>query len=128
MKKGGILHPQLNRLLAETGHTDLITICDRGFPVPMGVERIELALVPGLPTVVDVLKALDGEFIIDTIILAEEMAAASPERFRLLQEQFPHVHFKPVPHLEFKQISPDSRAVIRTGDETAYANIIVVSG
>jgi D-ribose pyranase len=128
MRKGGILHPAINRLLSETGHTDLITISDRGFPVPMGVERIDLALVSGIPTVIDVLKAVDGEFIIDTIILAEEMLGASPERYRQLQEQYLHISFKPVPHLEFKQIAPESRAVIRTGDETPYANIIIVSG
>jgi D-ribose pyranase len=128
MKKGGILHPGINRLLAETGHTDLITICDRGFPVPMEVERIDLALVSGIPTVLDVLKAINEEFVIDTVILAEEMAEASPERYRLLLESFPGIRFKTVPHLEFKQIAPESRGVIRTGDETPYANIIIVSG
>lgn len=128
MRKGGILHPGLNRLLSETGHTDLITISDRGFPVPLGVERIDLGLVAGLPTVVDVLAAIDGEFIIDTIIMAEEMTGASPERYRELQDRFPHVHIRVVPHLEFKQIAPESRAVIKTGDATPYANVIIVSG
>ncbi|MDF2937584.1 MAG: D-ribose pyranase [Paenibacillaceae bacterium] len=128
MKKGGILHPGINRLLAETGHTDLITIADRGFPVPMGVERIDLGLIAGIPTVIDVLAAIDGEFIIDTVIIAEEMTGASPGRYLELQERFPHVHIRMVPHLEFKQIVPESRAVIKTGDATPYANMIIVSG
>jgi hypothetical protein len=58
----------------------------------------------------------------------EEMTGASPERYRELKEQFPHVHIRVVPHLEFKQIAPESRAVIKTGDTTPYANIIIVSG
>lgn len=128
MRKGGIFHPGLSRLLSETGHTDLITISDRGFPVPMGVERIDLGLVAGIPTVMDVLAAIDGEFIIDTIIIAEEMAEASPDRYCELQKRFPHVHIKLVPHLEFKQIAPESRAVIKTGDAIPYANVILVSG
>jgi D-ribose pyranase len=128
MKKSGILHPGLSRLLAEAGHTDLITISDRGFPVPLGVERIDLGLAAGIPTVLDVLAAIDGEFIIDTVIIAEEMTGASPERYRELKEQFSHVHIRVVPHLEFKQIVPESRAVIKTGDTTPYANIIIVSG
>lgn len=128
MRKGGILHPGINRLLSEMEHTDLITISDRGFPAPMGVERIDLGLVAGIPTVMDVLAAIDGEFIIDTVIIAEEMKAASPGRYRELQERFPHVHIRAVPHLEFKQIAPESRAVIKTGDETSYANVILVSG
>lgn len=128
MKKSGILHPCLNQLLSKTGHTDLITVCDRGFPVPMELERIDLALVAGIPTVVDVLQAIDAEFIIDTIILTHEMAEASPERYAYLTEHYPHIHFKRVSHQEFKQLCLESRAVVRTGDAVPYANIILVSG
>lgn len=128
MRKDGILHPQLNRVLAETGHTDLITICDRGFPVPAGIERVDLALVTGIPTVTDVLRAIDEEFVIDTVILTHEMTEASPERYEELTEGYPHIHFKLVPHQEFKQMSLESRAVVKTGDAVQYANIIIVSG
>ena len=48
MKRGGILHPALAHLLASTGHTDFFTVCDSGFPVPIGPERIDLALVDDL--------------------------------------------------------------------------------
>ena len=61
MKKSGILHPALCELLAATGHTDWITICDSGFPVPIGPQRIDLALVSGIPTVLDVLRAIRRE-------------------------------------------------------------------
>jgi D-ribose pyranase len=128
MRKGGILHPTLNRILSETGHTDMLTICDRGFPVPIGPERLDLALVDDLPTVPDVLKAIEREFVIDRIIVAEEMKEASPRRYEELTAAFPNVTFMAVPHVRFKQICPESRAVIRTGDSTPYANIIIVSG
>lgn len=128
MKKSGILNPALNRLLSETGHTDLVTICDRGFPVPQDLERIDLALTAGIPTVVDVLTAVDAEFIIDTLIVAHEMAEASPERYAELTERFPHIRFRLVPHREFKQLCLESRAVVRTGDAVPYANVIFVSG
>jgi len=128
MKRGGILHPTLNRILTETGHTDILTICDRGFPVPQGIERLDLALVDGIPSVLDVLKAVHGEFVIDTIIVAEEMKDASPERFRELTEQYPDIHFMIVSHQRFKQICKESRAVIRTGDTVPYANLMIVSG
>ncbi|TLS52910.1 D-ribose pyranase [Paenibacillus antri] len=128
MKRGGILHPTLNRILSETGHTDLLTICDRGFPVPPGPERLDLALVDDLPTVLDVLAAISGEFVIDCIIVTEEMAAASPERYAKLRAAYPELAFQVVTHERFKAICPESRAVVRTGDATPYANIIVVSG
>lgn len=128
MKKSGILHPELSRILAETGHTDLITISDKGFPVPTSVERLDLALVDDLPTVMDVLQAVNREFIIDRIIVTEEMLAASPERFAAMQQIVPAVGWTIVPHVRFKEICPESRAVIRTGDTTPYANIMIVSG
>lgn len=128
MKKGGILNPALNRILAETGHTDMLTICDRGFPVPLGPERLDLALVDGLPSVLDVLAAIDNEFVIDRIIVAEEMKDASPERFERLKAEYPHITFTSLPHVRFKEICIESRAVIRTGDSVPYANIIIVSG
>ncbi|MDF2662057.1 MAG: D-ribose pyranase [Paenibacillus sp.] len=128
MKRGGILNPALSRILAETGHTDMLTVCDRGFPVPPGPERLDLALVDDIPTVVDVLTAVDKEFVIDRIIVTEEMIEASPERYELLKRQFPHIAMMAVPHVTFKRLCPESRAVIRTGDCTPYANIILVSG
>ncbi len=128
MKVGGILHPALNRILTETGHTDLLTICDRGFPVPRGPERLDLALVDDLPTVMDVLLAVRDEFVIDCIIVAEELVEASPERYALMKSTFPGTDIKLVPHARFKEICPESRAVVRTGDTTPYANVIIVSG
>jgi D-ribose pyranase len=128
MKRSGILHPALNRILSETGHTDILTICDRGFPVPSGPERLDLALVDDIPTVVDVLRAVHSEFIIDRIIVTEEMLQVSPERYAELQQHFPGVSFMVVPHQRFKEICPESRAVIRTGDTVPYANVIIVSG
>ena len=128
MRKGGILHPGLNRILSETGHTDLITICDRGFPVPRGPERLDLALVDDIPTVMDVLLAVREEFIIDCIIIAEELMEASPKRYAELREAFPDTEIRTVPHQRFKEICPESRAVVRTGDTTPYANLMIVSG
>jgi D-ribose pyranase len=128
VKRGGILHPGLNRVLSETGHTDILTICDRGFPVPSGPERLDLALVDDLPTVVDVLSAIHAEFVIDCVIVTEEMAQASPERFEALQTAFSDLRFMIVTHARFKEICPESRAVIRTGDTAPYANVMIVSG
>lgn len=128
MKRSGILNPALSRLLAETGHTDIITVCDRGFPVPPGCERLDLALVDDIPTVLDVLRAVHAEFVIDCIVVTEEMIAASPERYEALCREFAELRFMTVSHARFKQICPESRAVVRTGDTTPYANVMIVSG
>lgn len=126
MRKGGILNPALLRLLAETGHTDLITICDRGFPVPIGPERIDLALVDGIPTVMDVLRAVLAEFKVDRVIATEEMEAVSPER--LAQIRALGVNVELIAHHHLKAVTRTARGTIRTADPVPYANIIIVSG
>lgn len=128
MKKDGILHPELNHLLASTGHTDYFTICDSGFPVPVGPERIDLALVKGIPTVLDVLRAVAAEWQLDRIVIAEEMTDVSPQRVEELRAIAGDVPLQVMSHLELKRLAQTGRATVRTGDTTPYANIIVVSG
>lgn len=128
MKRGGILHPALGHLLSSTGHTDYFTVCDRGFPVPEGPERIDLAIVDGIPTVLDVLKAVHAEWIIDRVVITEEMERVSPERVAEIRSVVGDVPLQIVSHLEFKRLAPEGKATVRTGDNVPYANIILVSG
>jgi D-ribose pyranase len=128
MKKQGILHPGLCELLAACGHTDMITICDRGFPVPVGPVRIDLALVDGIPTVLDVLRAVAAEWAIDRILLAQEMTEASPQHVAALRAVAGAIPLEIVPHRELKQVARTARGTVRTADPTPWANIIIVSG
>lgn len=128
MKRGGILHPALGHLLLSTGHTDYFTICDGGFPVPTGPERIDLALVSGIPTVLDVLAAVQAEWAIDRVVIAQEMTEISPERVAELRAILGDVPLEIVSHLELKHLAAGARATVRTGDSVPYANIILVSG
>ena len=128
MKRGGILHPGISHLLASTGHTAYFTVCDRGFPVPAEPERIDLALVDGIPTVLDVLRGVHDEFVIDRVLVAEEALTVSPEWVASLREVLGDVPLMTVSHLELKRLSHEGGATIRTGDTVLYANIIIVSG
>src|SRR3954469_6175593 len=127
MKKSGILHPGICDLLASTGHTDYITICDRGFPVPDGPRRIDLALVDGLPTVLDVLRAIQAEWALDRVIIAQEMTEVSPQQVAGIRAIIGAVPLDVRPHLELKHLSRTAKATIRTGDTTPWGNIIIVS-
>lgn len=128
MKRNGILHPGIAHLLASTGHTDYFLITDRGFPVPPEPERIDLALVDDLPTVVDVLRAVHEEFVIDRIVIAEEMTTFSPERVTELRGLLGDITVEVVSHIDLKRLGHDAKATIRTGDTTLYANLLLVSG
>ena len=128
MRRNGILNPALGHLLSSTGHTDFFTVCDRGFPVPEGPERIDLALVDGVPTVLDVLRAVHAEWVIDRVLITEEMERVSPHRVTEIRGIIGDVPVQVVTHLELKRLAPEGKATVRTGDSVPYANIILVSG
>jgi D-ribose pyranase len=128
MKRSGILHPGISRLLASTGHTDYFTICDKGFPVPQEPERIDLALTDDIPSVADVLSAVFAEFQIDRVLVAEEAETISPDFVARMRSIIGGTPLQFISHLELKRLSHDGRATIRTADIVPYANIIIVSG
>jgi D-ribose pyranase len=128
MKRGGVLNPAMSHLLASTGHTDYFTVCDRGFPVPDGPERIDLALVDDIPTVLDVLAAVIAEWSLDRVLITHEMDAISPDRVAEMRALLGNVPFERVSHGQLKRLAQGARATVRTGDTVPYANIIVVSG
>lgn len=55
MKKTTILNAQLSHCIATLGHTDSVTLCDAGLPIPNHVQRIDLALAAGMPSFLDTL-------------------------------------------------------------------------
>ena len=49
MKKSGILHSELARIVAGMGHGDALVICDSGFPIPHGRHVADVVLTVGVP-------------------------------------------------------------------------------
>ena len=135
MKRHGILNSNISRVLSAMGHTDRIAIADCGLPVPEGTERIDLAVTFGNPRFMDVLKAVSSDMKIEAVVLAEEIKEQNPQILEEIQELFASLEtgFKIekvefVPHTLFKEMTKECRAVIRTGETTPYANIILQSG
>jgi D-ribose pyranase len=115
-------------MVASTGHTDYIVLADKGYPVPHGVNRINLGFLDDMPTVVEVLKAISLEMTIDRIIVTNEMYDISSERLQELRDLFPNISFEQVSHIELKELTKTANGVVKTGDTCAYANLIVISG
>jgi D-ribose pyranase len=128
MKLGGVLNHQLARVVAEMGHTDGLTVADAGLPVPQEVERIDLAVSPGVPSFAQVLEAVASELRVEKIVVANEAFDRNPDVLRTIERCFPGVPIEAVPHEEFKALTRESRAVVRTGECTPYANAILRSG
>ena len=130
MKKKGILNSDISRVLSYLGHTDCIAIGDCGLPIPDEVERIDLALAFGIPTFMETLKFVVQDMKVEKIILAEEMKTKNPEILeevkKLFAEQEVEICF--VPHEMLKKQTKECKAVIRTGEITPYANIILQAG
>ena len=129
MLKAGILNPQLLSLLARVRHTNSLVIADRGFPFWPGIETVDISLVDDVPTVLQVLAALRPNFVIGAAHMAEEFLAHNPPgtvaRFAAALEGIPLQH---EPHeAVFKPRVPRAIGLIRTGDTTPYANLILTS-
>ena len=130
MKRAGILNSDISRVLSYMGHTDCICIGDCGLPIPDEVERIDLALKFGVPTFMDTLKVVAEDMKIEKIVLAEEIKTQNlkvlSEIEALFEGQDVEVEF--VSHVELKVQTNECKAVIRTGETTPYANIILQAG
>lgn len=130
MKKQGILNSDISRVLSYMGHTDTLCIGDCGLPIPDEVERIDLALCFGEPTFMRTLEIVAGDMKVEKIVLAEEIKEKNPDVLGKIQTYFSSqdVEVEFVPHTELKARTHDCKAVIRTGETTPYANIILQSG
>lgn len=128
MKKIGILNQPLSALVSGLGHLDTVVIADAGLPIPLDTERIDLALAEGIPSFLDTLRVILKEMQIEEAIVAQEMLSVSPQIFQAIQEILGDVPLKTVDHEAFKISTKTARAVIRTGEFTPYANIILVAG
>ena len=122
------MNKDICEVVASLGHLDKLTICDAGLPIPDQIRRIDLAVCEGIPGFIEVTKAIAEDVVVQQIIIAEEIKEKSPHIEAQIREIFKGVDTVYVPHDQFKAMSCESRAIIRTGEFTPYANVILVSG
>ena len=129
MLKTGLLNPHVLDLLARVRHTNALVIADRGFPFWPQIATVDLSLIDGVPTVLQVLAALRQNWIVEQAFMAEEFLKANTAATRrafaagLAGAKLTHE-----PHVDFKQRVPGAIGLIRTGDTVPYANMILISG
>ena len=130
MKKAGILNSDISRVLSYMGHTDLICVGDCGLPIPDEVERIDLALKFGVPTFMETLEVVVNDMKVEKIVLAEEIKTQNPKVLGEIEALFEgqNIEIEFISHVELKALTRDCKAVIRTGETTPYANIVLQAG
>jgi D-ribose pyranase len=126
--KNGILNPAINSLLSRVRHTNTLVIADRGFPYWPQTETVDISLVDDVPRVLEVLKAIQANFVIGKVVMAEEFRRVNNlETVRSFERCFGNIPVAFEPHLQFKQRVPLAVGLIRTADTTQYANMILES-
>jgi D-ribose pyranase len=128
MKKTALLNKDISEVVAGMGHTDLLCVADAGLPIPAGVRRIDVSVKRGLPGFQDTVETIVTELCVQGIIVAEEIRVANPQIEAGLRQLFPDVSWRFVSHAEFKSMTAQAKAVVRTGEATPYANVILVAG
>lgn len=129
MRRSGLLHAELNRIIAAMGHTDTLVIADVGLPVPHGVPCVDLAVLPGTPSFAAVFDAVYAELAVESVTMAREIhernAALVALSRRLAGDG---LAVDEVTHDELKQLTARAVAVVRTGETSPYANVILHAG
>jgi D-ribose pyranase len=128
MKKTKLLNTALSETISRLGHFDMLVIGDAGLPIPEGPRRIDLAVTAGVPSFLDTLGAVVSELQVQSIIVATETAERSPHILQGIRELLPNVSVESIPHTEFKERTHLAAAMVRTGEFTPFANVILVAG
>jgi D-ribose pyranase len=129
MKETGVINRGVASAIAKQGHGDLLMVTDAGFAIPPEVEVIDLSLDINKPMVLDVLEMLKKNFSVEKIVIANQTRETSPTLFKNISKAFGDgIKVETVDHSNLKEMSKSVKTVIRTGDFTAYGNVILVSG
>lgn len=128
MKKTPLLNSNISEVISKMGHNDTIAIGDCGLPIPDETMRIDLALVKGIPSFKETLKAVLLEQQVEEIIVAKETEDVNPDVFKFIKKEVGNAKLTLISHEELKEKLKNCKAVIRTGEQTPYANVILKSG
>ncbi|MFJ7735749.1 D-ribose pyranase [Lysinibacillus sp. NPDC097287] len=126
MKKQGILNRELAGIFAKLGHTDQIVIADCGLPIPESVTCIDLAYKLGEPSFLTILDTVLDDLKVEHAYLAEEIKDGNPLVYGAVQEKLSQIAY--ITHEQFKEQTKIAKVIIRTGETTPYANVILQSG
>jgi D-ribose pyranase len=128
MRETGTINRGISDVLSTMGHTDELIVCDAGFAIPLGMRTVDISLARNRPTVLEVLAELKEHFSVEKLVMANETKNVSPTRFAAISDLFgKDMPVETTPQAQFRQRAKGVKAIIRTGDFTAYSNVLLVS-
>lgn len=124
----GIINPLVLDLVSRIRHTNTVVIADAAFPYWTEIETVDISLIRGIPTVLDVAGAILANWKCGEVIMADEFNTHNTLKTRnTFRKAFKGIPMTFEPHLAFKTRVPHAIGLIRTGDTTKYGNMILVS-
>ncbi len=129
MKEVGTVNRSVAKILSEQGHGDLLMVVDAGFAIPKELEVVDISLGENKPMVLEVLAELKKFFSVEKMIMANQTKTVSPTLFAAIAKSFgENIPVETIEHSDLRLLAKTAKAVIRTGDFTAFGNVILVSG
>lgn len=126
------IHPGIMKALSLCGHGSKVLIADGNYPLADksgNAEKVYLGVLPGLPTVTDVLKAVHSVVEIEKAEVMVPGDGTTPEIFKEFEEEL-GLPLSGVGRFEYYDIccEPDVVLAISTGEKRVFANILLTIG
>jgi len=133
MLKGKLIHPEIMAALALCGHGDKVLIADGNYPLDSktaDAELVYLGLTPGLPTVTDVLAAIQSVCAIEKAEVMDPADGTTPAIFNEFTEMLDGMELTKLGRYEFYDAACEAgvRLAISTGEKRTFANLLITIG
>ncbi|MCH2212356.1 MAG: RbsD/FucU family protein [Fuerstiella sp.] len=144
MLKSELLHPEINQIIAQAGHSSRILIADGNYPASSAIgptaKLVSLNLTPGLVTVAQVLRVLLTAVPVEavqTMGMPQDDPHRLPEdppvwnEYRsILAEAGLTIDLSPIQRWDFYDAvaSRDHVLTVQTGDQALWANLLLTVG
>jgi len=129
-----LLHPDLLRVLAASGHGSGILIADSNYPfitrANPAAERVYLNVMPGLLSATQVLEAVLSAIPVEAAHVMTRDDGSAPDIHAEFSKMLPGLTLTPHTRYPFYDLCRDSDVslVIATGEQRTYANLLLIVG
>ena len=133
MLKGKLVHPDIMAALALCGHGDKVLIADGDYPLNArsgDAEKVYLGVTPGLPSVTDVLAAIQSVVEIEKAEVMEPGDGTTPDIFGEFTQMLDGMELDKIDRFVFYDECGKEcvRLAISTGEKRTFANILITIG
>lgn len=134
MLKTKLIHPEIMANLAHCGHGSRILIADGNYPLDENsgdAPLVYLGVTPGVPTVTQVLEAIQDVIPIESYIVMEANTNEQPPIFYEFEKLLPGLPVEKVGRFEFYDKCDNSENLalaISTGEMRIFSNILITVG